>query len=265
MSSPPARALDIGDAAGVAAITAVVLLAGTPLMPALAARIARLPMPVLPLTAEDIRHATDVMPGRDVLARARAADRAFTSLTAASAVTLALCAGWIADDGSWYGTTLAAVVGIALWLRARHFTARRQRCWLLCAGTVCLGLAVRALGASDSVAVGVVVPVVLLLGAVVALVWGVRMAGDGSRRTGAGSVTCSKSSSCCQWCRWHSGWQVPTPRCRTSSADPPTDLVVQPAAVRSAPSADQCRGNDDRCGGRGGTHREAATGPRQRA
>ncbi len=172
-----ARTLDIGDAAGVAAITAVVLLAVTPLLPALAARIARLPMPVLPLSAEDIRHATDVMPGRDVLTRARAADRVFTSLTAASAVTLALCAGWIADDGSWYGTMLAAVVGIALWLRARHFTASPQRGWLLCAGTVCLGLAVHAIAAGHSAAVRVLVPVVLSLGAVVALVWGVRMAG----------------------------------------------------------------------------------------
>jgi len=172
-----ARTLDISETSGVAAVTAVVLLAGTPLLPALAARIARLPMPVLPLSAEDIRHATDVMPGRDVLARARAADRVFTSLTAAGAVALAVCAGWIADDSSWYGTTLAAVVGAALWLRARHLTATPQRGWLLCAGTVCLGLAVRALGPRNSVAVEVLVPVVLLLGAAVALVWGIRMAG----------------------------------------------------------------------------------------
>lgn len=172
-----ARTLDIGDASGVAAVTAAVLLAVTPLLPALAARVARLPMPVLPLSAEDIRHATDVMPGNDVLARARAADRVFTSLIAASAVVLAVCAGGIADDGSWYGTTLAAALGIALWLRARHFTARPQRGWLLCAGTVCLGLAARALSTSDGVAVEVLVPVVLLLSAVVALVWGIRMAG----------------------------------------------------------------------------------------
>jgi len=175
---PPVRAPSTSATRpGWPAITAVVLLAVTPLLPALAARIARLPMPVLPLSAEDIRHATDVMPGRDVLTRARAADRVFTSLTAASAVTLALCAGWIADDGSWYGTMLAAVVGIALWLRARHFTASPQRGWLLCAGTVCLGLAVHAIAAGHSAAVRVLVPVVLSLGAVVALVWGVRMAG----------------------------------------------------------------------------------------
>ncbi len=172
-----ARTLGLGDTSGVAAVTAVMLLAGTPLTPALAARIARLPMPVLPLSAEDIRHATDVMPGHDVLARARAADRVFTSLTAAGAVTLAVCAGWIADDGSWYGTTLVVVVGVALWLRARHFTARSQRGWLLSAGTACLGVALHALAASDGVAVDVVVPLVLLLGAVVALVWGIRMAG----------------------------------------------------------------------------------------
>lgn len=172
-----ARTLEIGGVATVAAVTTVVLLAGTPLLPALAARIARLPMPVLPLSADDIRHATDVMPGRDVLARARAADRVFTSLTAAGAVMLAVCSGWVVDDHSWFGTTLAAVAGIALWLRARHFTARQQRGWLLCAGTVCLGLTVRTLAAGNSTAVHVLVPVVLLVGAVVALVWGVRMAG----------------------------------------------------------------------------------------
>ncbi len=79
-------------------------------------------MPVLPLSADDIRHATDVMPGRDVLERARAADRVFSSLTAASAVTVAVCSGWVVDGGSWYGATLVAVTGIALGLRARHFT-----------------------------------------------------------------------------------------------------------------------------------------------
>jgi type VII secretion integral membrane protein EccD len=171
------RTLGVGDTAGVAAITAVVLLAGTPLLPALAARIARLPMPVLPLSADDIRHATDVMPGRDVLDRARAADRVFTSLTAATSVTLALCAGWTTPDDSRYATTLAAVIGVALWLRARHFTARAQRGWLLCAGAICLGVATHALGATGSGAVEAVIPLVLLLGAVVALIWGVRMAG----------------------------------------------------------------------------------------
>jgi type VII secretion integral membrane protein EccD len=171
------RTLGVGDTAGVAAITAVVLLAGTPLLPALAARIARLPMPVLPLSADDIRHATDVMPGRDVLDRARAADRVFTSLTAAGSVALALCAGWIIPDHSRYAMTLAAVIGAALWLRARHFTARAQRGWLLCAGAISLGLATYALGASGSTSARVLIPVVLLLGAVIALVWGVRMAG----------------------------------------------------------------------------------------
>lgn len=212
-----ARTLDVGGVAAVAAITTVVLLAGTPLLPALAARIARLPMPVLPLSADDIRHATDVMPGRDVLERARAADRVFSSLTAASAVTVAVCSGWVVDGGSWYGATLVAVTGIALWLRARHFTARQQRSWLLCAGAVCRGLAAQTLSNGGSTAVHVLVPVVLLLGAVLALVWGMWMAGRRLTPYWGRLGDVLEVLVCCRSCRSPSASRAPTPRCRTSS------------------------------------------------
>lgn len=171
-----ARAVGLGDAASVAAAISVVLLAMTPLLPSAAARIARLPMPVLPLGADDIRHADDVMPGRDVLARARAADRVFTGLTAAVAVSLAVCAAWLAATTGWYGPALTAAIGVALWLRARHLTGRPLRVWLLAGGAVCLGLALCALGSAGT-SVALLVPVVLMVAAVVALVWGVRMAG----------------------------------------------------------------------------------------
>ena len=71
------RCHDAGSAAArtVVGVTVAGLMGLAPVLPGLAARMARLPLPPVPVSAADLRQAEDLLPGADVRDRARAADQ----------------------------------------------------------------------------------------------------------------------------------------------------------------------------------------------
>ncbi|WP_460768873.1 type VII secretion integral membrane protein EccD [Mariniluteicoccus flavus] len=118
------------------AIALALVLAVTPLLPGIAFRMARVAMPNLPSTAEGLM--ADKTPVQsDIVERAISADRflgGFLVATGLSAVLLSIPV-FLGAYG-WAPVALLAAVALALLLRARAFTGRMQRTWLLVGGTL---------------------------------------------------------------------------------------------------------------------------------
>ena len=137
------------SAAGSAAVTVGVLVGVIPLVPGLAFRLARVPLPALPTSASDLR-ADGPPEARAMTAVAVRGDGYLTALVAAIAAVSMGCAVPLVAYRGW-GLVLAAVVGAVLLLRARLFVGRAQRLWCLVAGVWCavtVGVAF-AVGNSD--------------------------------------------------------------------------------------------------------------------
>jgi type VII secretion integral membrane protein EccD len=133
--------------------------------------------PPVPKSAADLRIADDLLPGPDILDRARSADRMFTALTATTALLVSGCLALVVTAPAWYGRTLAVVVALALVLRARHLAGPAQRLWLLALGLVDLGLGAWAFSVHLHRPMSLLAPLLLLAAAGVSTWWGVRMAG----------------------------------------------------------------------------------------
>jgi ESX secretion system protein EccD len=150
-------------AAGSAALVAIVALALMPLIPGLAFRLARLQLPPVPASADDLRDDALLAPAADVRLRAAAADRFVVGAVAAVGLSgtgaeIALCLGH-----GLLPRVMAAVLACALLLRSRVFPGRAQRLWLIAVGGASLALlgaaigglsALLALGAGAGVALG---------------------------------------------------------------------------------------------------------------
>jgi type VII secretion integral membrane protein EccD len=170
-------------AAGAAGLVVAPALALTPLIPAAALRLARLPLPPVPASADDLRDDPPYGPGGpagpgryrdgdtqpiDLRDRARSADQVVTGLVAGlgllgagAAVVLGLSRGGLAP-------VLTAALACALLLRARVFRGRAQRLWLMIPGYGALiWLAVNVAGRTLPAA-----PVLLALVAAAAVVAG---------------------------------------------------------------------------------------------
>jgi type VII secretion integral membrane protein EccD len=144
--------------AGAAALVASPALALTPAIPAVAFRIARLSMPPVPISAEDLRNDALTAPQADVRSRAIVADRAVTG----AACGIGLVGGG-AEIALGFGHGLlvmltAVVLACVMLLLSRIFRGRAQRLWLLIPGYA--GLAWT--GAAATHVVGASVPVVVL-------------------------------------------------------------------------------------------------------
>ncbi|GAB3625030.1 type VII secretion integral membrane protein EccD [Mariniluteicoccus endophyticus] len=125
-----------GRALHVSAVALAIVLAMTPLLPAIAFRMARVAMPNLPATAEGLM--ADRTPVQsDIVERAVSADRflgGFLVATGLSATLLSIPVFMVAHG--WAPVALLVAVALALALRARTFTGRMQRFWLLLGGTL---------------------------------------------------------------------------------------------------------------------------------
>ncbi len=118
--------------AGAALMVVIPALALTPLIPAVAFRLARLPLPPVPASPADLREAAEI--GQDVAERAAVADMFVT--TAASALGL-MGAGAeliLGRGGGRLPLLAGAVLACVLLLRARIFRGRAQRLWLMIPG-----------------------------------------------------------------------------------------------------------------------------------
>ena len=129
-------------AAGAAGLVSTPALALTPLIPAAAFRLARLPLSAVPTTAEDLRDdalmdSTEPWAGGpevDVRERAAAADRFVTGAVSGLGLLGAGAAIVLSLNHSGLAPVLAAALGCALLLRSRVFRGRAQRLWLLIPG-----------------------------------------------------------------------------------------------------------------------------------
>ena len=121
------------DAAGGASVTVTALLAVTPLIPLASSRLAGLPLPFIPLNADDLRTDQGAVPGAAVLAKTTVADRFVTGLVGGTAALVSGCVVLLAPAGGTAPYFIAVVGGVAL-LRARLFHGRGQRACLLAAG-----------------------------------------------------------------------------------------------------------------------------------
>lgn len=161
------------SAGGVAAVTVTVTLAVTPLIPTIAFRIARVTLPPVPRSADDLRRDTLMVDGSTVLSRTRKADRYVTGLAIGIASVGLVAEFPLAFSKGWAAPTTCGVTGVALMLRSRVFRGRTQRlCFLL---TGLIGLILLAVGrelTAGGQAVRVAVLVILIAGALVVMAVG---------------------------------------------------------------------------------------------
>jgi type VII secretion integral membrane protein EccD len=127
-------------AAAVCVITPVLAL--TPLIPAACFRLARMELPQVPRSVEDLRRDTLDVNGAELLRRTAAADRFVTGCAAVLGLAGGAAAVALALSGGWIDTLASAVLACVLLLRSRLFAGLAQRLWLLLPGY--LGLIVLA-------------------------------------------------------------------------------------------------------------------------
>ena len=122
-------------AAGAAGLVAAPALALTPLVPAVAFRLARLPLPPVPASAEDLRDDAFIAgTGVDVRSRALAADRFVTGAVSGLGLLGAGAGIVLALGRSGLAPVMCAALACALLLRSRVFRGRAQRLWLVIPG-----------------------------------------------------------------------------------------------------------------------------------
>jgi type VII secretion integral membrane protein EccD len=151
-----------------AAILVVVLVAGIGLVPPLAVRLGRLPLPVV--TASPQILATERRPSRpEVLAAVVRADEILIGSLTGIAGAAAVCVALLTTAGGVAAPLLGGLVALALLLRARLFPAVAARLPLLVGGLVGLALTAAAVAAASGSATRLL-GVALAFTAVVALI-----------------------------------------------------------------------------------------------
>ena len=125
------------ESGSVAVVTLALIVGGTPLIPNLSMRIGRLPLPDVPLTAEDLVKDREHPEKAEVFRAVERTDEVLTGLLMGISMASATAIVWIAY--SFPGTPelilIACVTGVLL-LRARQFQTLRQRLPFLTAGLV---------------------------------------------------------------------------------------------------------------------------------
>ena len=154
------------SAAGASGVIVAITLAFTPLTPTIAFRMARVTLPPVPTSADDLRRDKLTVDGGQLLRRTAHADRFVTGMAIALGVTGLAGQIPLATSGGWLGPTTSGTVALALLLRSRLFRGRTQRLALMVPGMAGLGLLafVSSVGASQpAMVMGSLLP--LLLGA----------------------------------------------------------------------------------------------------
>ena len=119
---------------GAAALTAAATLGLAPLLPIVALRLARMPLPAVPADAQDMSDDATAVPGPGTGARAELAEQHLTGLLGACCAVLAGAQALLAMAGRTDARVLCALVAGALLLRARVHSDRTQRQLLIAAG-----------------------------------------------------------------------------------------------------------------------------------
>lgn len=149
------------DGPGAAALVVGLLLLASPLLPAVAMRVGRIPLPDLPRNPEDLVADRPQPDRRSVDAATARTDEVLTGGLLGVAVVSVVCLAVLAVSGPGTAQVLAVVVSVAFLLRARFHVGVRHRVPLLVAGAAGLALVGGALGvAGGAERVLVALPVV---------------------------------------------------------------------------------------------------------
>ncbi|WP_345557659.1 type VII secretion integral membrane protein EccD [Nonomuraea rosea] len=147
-------------AAGAAAMTVTILIALSPLIPGLSFKIARVPLPALPTSAEELRADNQRLDSEAVITRTAQASRYATGMVTGIGLTAIGALVYLVTTPSWMAISMAIVLSLVLLLRARVFHGLGQRLWLLCAG---LG-GLMAVGVAISTGAGTVAAAAVVMG-----------------------------------------------------------------------------------------------------
>lgn len=161
--------LDVMDAAAIVGSIAVVV---TPAFPLLAIRLAKLPVPTLPTTTEELLADPPAEPLPRVHATVQRSDEILTGLFVGTAAAVAVCQLILVLSGNTSAVWLSWLVTVVCLLRARLFPTLRHRVPLLVAGlSGVLANALAALDAGSATHLYLVVPL-LVLGSIAVLALG---------------------------------------------------------------------------------------------
>ncbi len=121
-------------AAGIAAGTAAVSLAGLSVLPRLTIQLARLPLPNVPGSAEDLKEDTGFPDYRSIERRAGLAHEYMTGMIIGCGVAAAIAAIITAGKGDVWAVSMAIAATLVLLLRARTYANGSQAIALLATG-----------------------------------------------------------------------------------------------------------------------------------
>lgn len=116
---------------GAAALAIGLVFVTAPVVPRVAYRMARLPTPFLPTTAEELRRADTTLPATRLSERALLADAYVTALVAGGAVVVAGAVPLLLRASGPGPVALAVAAALLALLRARAYGGRAPRVWLL--------------------------------------------------------------------------------------------------------------------------------------
>jgi type VII secretion integral membrane protein EccD len=137
-------------AAGIAAAAAAVALALLSLLPRLTIQLAKLPLPNVPNSAEDVSDEHDFPEFTSIERRTGVAHEYLTGLIAGCGVVAAVAAV-VAVGGGVFGIALAALVAVVLLMRARTYANGAQALALLATGMLAgVGIAARLIAGSGA-------------------------------------------------------------------------------------------------------------------
>jgi type VII secretion integral membrane protein EccD len=120
--------------AGAATVIVVPTLALTPLIPAVSFRMARMDLPEVPRSADDLRRDTLAVDGTAVFQRTAAADRFVTGAASGMGLVAIGAEVALALDPGWLPLLTGIVLACSLLLRSRLFRGFSQRLWLMIPG-----------------------------------------------------------------------------------------------------------------------------------
>ncbi|MDP9849382.1 type VII secretion integral membrane protein EccD [Streptosporangium lutulentum] len=146
--------------AGVAALAVTILLAFSPLIPTLSFRLARVPMPSMPVNAEELRADNQRIDSSSIRERAAYAQRYVTGLVAGMGMVTLGTQAYLVRDSGWVTTAIQLTLSLTLILRVRVFHGFGQRLWLMIAGIA--GIVMFAI--SQAVDSGGVVAIAVVVG-----------------------------------------------------------------------------------------------------
>ena len=97
-------------------------------------RFARVPMPTMPTSAEELRNDNQQIDGASLRERTVYAQRYATGLVAGVGMVALVALTYLATDDDWVAVATALTLSLTLIMRARVFQGLGQRLWLLLSG-----------------------------------------------------------------------------------------------------------------------------------